>query len=230
MLLDNVRATDTWGDFVYIGPANPSQGVFIPSRDVTVKNSTFARNGRQGICVCSGEDILIKNNRLRDMRRAVFDLEPTTSVWPVHRVSIVGNTSSNHRLLWLANGGAGGENISDIYFGHNTDDRGGIDVRNASSTTARQNYTFEYNKILQVPNGPEGGGAFSFRAPFGGPGVINVIVRNNTATFYSWADMPAVSLQDAHQVQVYDNVFTNAGTVILADGASTEFSEWNNTT
>jgi hypothetical protein len=229
MLLDNVRATDTWGDFVYIGPDNPSQGVFIPSRDVTVQNSTFARNGRQGICVCSGEDILIKNNRLRDMRRSVFDIEPSGSGWPVHRVSFVRNKTSNHRLNYFANAGLGGDSITDIYFGYNTDDRGGIDVRNPGDTdTARANYIFEYNNITGVPRSPDA--AFQFRAPWGGPGIINITVRNNKLTFLDGADMAAVSLQNAHTVQVNDNVFTGAGKVLIADASSTGYSESNNTT
>jgi hypothetical protein len=227
MLLDRVRATDTWGDFIYIGPENPSEGVFIPSRDVTVQNSQFARNGRQGICICSGEDILIENNRLRDMRRAVFDIEPTASGWPVHRVSIVGNRTSNHRLLWLANAGAGGDNISQIYVGHNTDDRGGVDVRNPSAT-ARQGYIFEYNTLLDVRHSPRA--PFEFRAPFGGAGVIDITVRNNTLHFLDGADMAAVSLENAHTVQVNDNVFTGVGKVLVADASSTDYSESNNTT
>jgi hypothetical protein len=79
-----------------------------------------------------------------------------------------------------------------------------------------------------VPNSP--GAPFEFRAPFGGPGIINITVRNNTATFLSWAEMPAVSLENAHTVQVYDNVFTGAGTVLVADASSTDYSESNNTT
>jgi hypothetical protein len=227
MLLDGVRATDTWGDFVYIGPEIPSQGVAIPSRDVTVRDSRFARNGRQGICVCSGEDIMIENNTLRDMRRSVFDIEPPAA-WPVHRVSIIGNRTSNHRLNWLANAGYGGDNITDIYFGHNTDDTGRIDVRNSSTTTARENYTFEYNTILTAPHSPRA--PFEFRAPFGGPGIINVVVRNNTATFVAGADMAAVSLNNVHTAQVYNNVFTGVGKVLVADASSTDYSEWNNTT
>jgi hypothetical protein len=158
----------------------------------------------------------------------VFDIEPSGTAGQIHRVSIVGNTTSNHRLNWLANAGSGGDNISDIYFGHNTDDRGGIDVRNASTTSARQNYTFEYNRILGVPKSPRA--AFAFRAPFGGPGVVNITVRNNTLTFLDGADMAAVSLENAHTVQVYNNVFTGAGRVLVADALSTDYSESNNTT
>jgi hypothetical protein len=179
--------------------------------------------------VCSGEDILIKNNRLRDMRRSVFDIEPSGRGWPVHRVSFVRNKTSNHRLNYFANAGLGGDSITDIYFGYNTDDRGGIDVRNPGDTdTARANYIFEYNNITGVPRSPDA--AFQFRAPWGGPGIINITVRNNKLTFLDGADMAAVSLQNAHTVQVNDNVFTGAGKVLIADASSTGYSESNNTT
>jgi hypothetical protein len=227
MLLDNVRAYDTWGDFVYIGPENPSQGVFVPSRDVTVQDSRFARSGRMGICICAGEDIEIINNTLKNLRRSVFDIEPTSSLWQVHRINIVGNTTSNHRLLWLANAGSGGDNITDIYAGHNTDDRGGVDVRNPSDT-ARSNYVFEYNDFGTVRHSPNA--PFWFRAPFGGPGVVDIVVRGNTAQFSDGADMSAVSLESAHTVQVYDNVFTGVGMVLTADATSTEYNQWNNRT
>jgi hypothetical protein len=227
MLLDRVRAYDTWGDFIYIGPENPSQGVFVPSRHVTVRDSRFARSGRMGICVCAGEDILIENNKLRNLRRSVFDIEPTSSLWQVHRVSIVRNTTSNHRLHWLANAGSGGDNITDIYVAYNSDDRGSVDVRNPSDT-AREDYVFEYNDFGTVAHSPNA--PFWFRTPFGGPGIVNIVVRGNTARFSDGADMAAVSLESAHTVQVYDNVFTGVGTVLTADATSTDYNEWNNRT
>jgi hypothetical protein len=127
----------------------------------------------------------------------------------------------------LANAGAGGDNISQIYVGHNTDDRGGVDVRNPSAT-ARQGYIFEYNTLLDVRHSPRA--PFEFRAPFGGAGVIDITVRNNTLHFLDGADMAAVSLENAHTVQVNDNVFTGVGKVLVADASSTDYSESNNTT
>jgi hypothetical protein len=225
MLLERVRAFDTWGDFVYIGPENLG-ATFTPSRNVTVKNSTFSRNGRMGIAITSGEDVLIEDNRLKRMRRSVFDIEPTAHTWQVHRLSIVGNRTGAHRLYWIANAGAGGDNVSDIYVAHNVARFGSLFAKNWA-TTPRSNYLFEYNE-LSVRGSPIA--PFNFETLSGDAGFENIVVRYNTLSFLEAREMTAVSVSDAHHVEVYGNAFTGAAKVLVADAQSTDYAEWDNTT
>jgi Right handed beta helix region len=229
MLLEHVRAFDTWGDFVYIGPeyvGTEVDGSFVPSRNVTVRDSTFSRNGRMGIAIISGEDVLIENNHLTRMRRSVFDIEPTADSWQVHRVSIVGNRTGAHRLAWIANAGAGGDNVSDIYVAHNVARFANLAAKNWA-TSPRSNYLIEYNEFT-VKGSP--GSPFSFETLRGDGGFENIVIRYNTLSFPEAREMTAVSLIDAHNVEVYGNAFTGAAAVLLADAQSTGYTEWDNTT
>lgn len=101
VLLERVEAYDVWGDFVYIGT-----GAGRWSSQVVVRDSTFARNGRQGISITGGEDVLIERNRIAEIRRSAFDLEPNGPAWGVRRVRIVGNQIGATRLNFVAGHGA----------------------------------------------------------------------------------------------------------------------------
>ena len=217
-VLDHVKAHDVWGDLVRVGCSHPSEGVFVPSRNITIKNSRFERNGRQGISVDCAEDVSITNNYIGDIRRALFDIEPTSKVWPVHRIRFVGNTTGSHRGNWLSNAGAGGENVSDIYVGHNTGNHGYSEIVNPTNASARQNYLFEYN----VFSDSFGVGV---QAPSGGRGILNVIVRNNSGYNHTHV---GVWIINAHHVQVYNNVFHDSPAALQADPSSSDYKEWNN--
>jgi len=217
-LLDNVQAYDVWGDLLHIDCSHPSEGVFIPSRSITMQNSRFERNGRQGVSIGCAEDVTITHNYIGDIRRALFDIEPASNVWPVHRISFVGNTTGPHRGNWLSNAGAGGQNVSDIYVGYNTGDHGYSEIVNPTNASARQNYVFEHN----VFSDRFGVGV---QAPNGGPGIINVTVRNNTGYCHTHV---GVWIINAHHVRVHDNVFHDAPAALQADPTSTDYAEWNN--
>ena len=77
--LDHVQVHDVYGDFVYIGQGKER----IPSRDVWVHDSVFARNGRQGIAATSARNVILERNHLSQTRRSTFDFEPDTR----HRAS-----------------------------------------------------------------------------------------------------------------------------------------------
>ncbi|HEX5094492.1 MAG TPA: hypothetical protein VFX21_00700, partial [Acidimicrobiia bacterium] len=61
VLLDAVQATDTYGDFVYVGNSRSRD-----SEHVAVTRSTFARSGRQGMSVTDGTDVAIVGNDISD--------------------------------------------------------------------------------------------------------------------------------------------------------------------
>jgi hypothetical protein len=56
------------------------------------------------------------------------------------------------------------------------------------------------------------------------------VIRYNTLSFPESREMTAVTLIDAHHVEVYGNAFTGAAKVLVADAQSTDYAEWDNTT
>jgi hypothetical protein len=103
--LDRVKVTDVYGDFVYIG--RELHRTKEPSRNIWIHDSTFARNGRQGIAVTAANNVIIERNQFRQMRRSTIDLEPNSRAWRVSNVFILNNTIGEGRLLFLASHGQG---------------------------------------------------------------------------------------------------------------------------
>ncbi len=98
--LDGVAAFDVYGDFVYLGGKGR-----VWSNDVVVRNSWFARNGRQGIALTGARNILIEHNSISEVRRATFDFEPDGAGSGVDHVVIRNNTVGRGRLLFVAAAG-----------------------------------------------------------------------------------------------------------------------------
>ena len=101
--LDDVAATDTYGDFVYVGNLEDAPD----SNAIEVENSSFARNGRQGISLAAAHNVLITQNTFSDMRMSTFDFEPVGPDQDVQHVTIQNNTIGAGRLLWVAAEGTG---------------------------------------------------------------------------------------------------------------------------
>jgi len=102
--LDHVEVTDVYGDFVYItrdlARKNPSQNVWI-------HDSTFRRNGRQGIAIVAATNVIIEHNRIDHTRRSTVDLEPNAPDWKISNVFILDNSVGKGRLLFVASHGQG---------------------------------------------------------------------------------------------------------------------------
>ncbi len=98
--LDSVAVSDVYGDFVYLG----SQGQTWSS-DVTIENSWFARNGRQGVSLIAARHVLIEHNIISDVRRATFDFEPDGAGSGVADATIQDNAIGAGRLLFVAAAG-----------------------------------------------------------------------------------------------------------------------------
>jgi hypothetical protein len=101
--LDHVRVTDVYGDFVYLGRDKRR----VPSRNVWIHDSTFLRNGRQGIAVTAATNVIIEHNSFDDTRRSTIDLEPNARSWHVSNVFVLDNTVGKGRLLFVASHGQG---------------------------------------------------------------------------------------------------------------------------
>ena len=101
--LDHVRVTDVYGDFAYLGRDEHK----VPSRNVWIHNSTFLRNGRQGIAVTAATNVIVEDNHFDDTRRSTIDLEPNAHSWHVTNVFVLNNTVGKGRLLFVASHGQG---------------------------------------------------------------------------------------------------------------------------
>lgn len=75
------------------------------SREVVVRGVYVHHNGRQGIAVTGAVDVTLVGNRLDQIRRAVFDVEPDGRA-EIRSVRIVGNRVGRGRLLFVAAAGS----------------------------------------------------------------------------------------------------------------------------
>ena len=101
--LDHVSATDVYGDFVYIGKM--AKGGL--AKNVYVHDSTFSRNGRQGISLTGVDGVRIIGNTISDIRRATSTSSRTAASRGVFNVDIEHNTIGSGRLYLIASGGVG---------------------------------------------------------------------------------------------------------------------------
>jgi hypothetical protein len=210
MVLDHVQAYDVYGDFVFVGAA---------TRNLLVENSTFARNGRQGWTI-NGEDIVFRNNSIRQTRRATIDLEPSAVTSVTRRVTIQGNTIGVGRLYFLANEGraAPTEDIS-ILGNRFVGKAMTIRVNPPSGTRARYRVV---GNTSDTPVGFNGGGALAFSD------VLGVEVRDNVQPMQRGRGISGVSIKGCTDVVVTGNRFAYGKAPLVSNGTSTDVSQSGN--
>jgi Right handed beta helix region len=210
--LDRVQAYDVYGDFVYVGGRNGT-----PSKHITVKDSKFARNGRQGISVTNGEDVDIIDNEIRDVARSLIDLEPNSRRQEARRIRIDGNTTGAVRNFWLANKGSG-INIGNVTVSGNTmrAASGGLVFVYGPAFGKRGPYVFTDNQfqVTGVVTDEDATGVFVFRNAQG------IEISKNTVRAPVLRRMPAVELRGSSDVVVAGNRFTGTAEPVKADAAS----------
>jgi hypothetical protein len=215
VLLDHVQASDTYGDFVYIGPGDRQ-----PSRNITVANSKFERSGRQGISITWAVNVNIEANTIDAVARSVFDLEANTRAASVRDIRIVGNVTGTAVNFWLANKGYAAD-IGDIQIADNRMDggTGGLIFVYARRGAFRGPYLIEGNHFLASDkvNDEDATGAFFFAFS------TDVTIRDNDVSFPKGAGMPAVEIRNSHDVNVTGNRFTDVGQVIVASQGSSDY-------
>ena len=214
IVLDDVQAYDVYGDFVYIGSGPRGEA----SRNVTVSNSQFSRSGRQGISVTNGVNVTIKGNKIGEVARSLFDIEPNDPAQQARSIHIIGNTTGAAVNFWLADKGAPAS-IGDIEISgnHMTAATGGLFFVFVDSGAYRGPFLFENNDLIANNKVTDEGskGAFFFTH------AENITIRNNTVHFEG--TMPAVELRDSHHVQVAGNTFRGAASTILATDGSSDY-------
>ncbi|MDQ1381672.1 MAG: hypothetical protein QOJ71_2391 [Actinomycetota bacterium] len=114
--IHDVDIADTYGDFVYVSrSAGP---VYGHPHDVHIYHNKMERNGRMGITVADGTNVLIDHNTINDTRRSTIDLEPYSPSGVVRSITIVENQIGPGRLNFVSGQGAG--DVSDIVVAANT--------------------------------------------------------------------------------------------------------------
>ncbi len=130
--LDHVTVTDVWGDFVYMSAIRGGGW----SRNIWIHDSTFARNGRQGISVTAGRNVVIERNSIGDTRRSTIDLEPNSAKGGAKHVFVLNNRIGQGRLLFVASHGNGP--VDDVVISNNVLSRVmSISVKAAADRRAR---------------------------------------------------------------------------------------------
>jgi hypothetical protein len=215
--LDRVQAYEVYGDFVYIG------GGTVPSRHVTVTNSTFRANGRIGMSVTNATDVSISNNVLDEMRRSVFDLEPYAAKWVVERVRIQHNVIGAARLNFLSDYGACAvvNNIAVVQNRLIGQEMNGEVINRAGCGIRRRNFTFSGNtsdKAIGTPSGM----ALKF------VGVDGISLTNNLVPLQPGRNMHLARLTDSSLAAATGNVLPGAAGTIFTNDGSNAYCHSNN--
>ena len=191
--LDRVTVTDVYGDFVYIGQDKDRR----PSERVWIHDSTFARNGRQGIAITDANSVIIERNRFTEVRRAILDLEPNAKGWSVRDIHVLDNTIGTGRLLFVASHGAGP--VDDIVIEGNALPRHGLTIEVMSPEGQRRRNWIVTDNVSDEPVHTR---ALRFI------GVDGILVSGNTQVVAG--DDPAVVIWDSCGATITDNDFGSA--------------------
>lgn len=192
VVLDRVEAYDVYGDFVYVG---------TNSRNVTVRDSKFARNGRQGWTI-NGTNILFERNSITDTRRATIDMEPALPTWVARNVTVRNNTVGRGRLYFLASVGAGAT-IDNIRIENNRLIGRDMKIFVDPPKGTRSRYRIIGNTADKAVS-QSGGAAFMFRD------IVDLLIRNNVVPVQAGRGISGVSIGNCSGVKITDNQFIRA--------------------
>lgn len=193
MVLDGVIGYHVYGDFVYVGPR---------TRDLVVKNSAFAHNGRQGWTIAGGENITFDNNFISHTRRATIDMEPSTRRDAARNITFSNNQIGPGRLLFFASEGAAAP-IDGVNILNNRLNGKAMTIRVNPPSGYRTNYRIIGNYSNKRQRQGDGGVmAFS--------DVIGLEIRDNRVPMQGNDSISGVSLRNSHGVVVIGNRFLNA--------------------
>ncbi|NMM48041.1 right-handed parallel beta-helix repeat-containing protein [Marinigracilibium pacificum] len=143
----NAKITEIYGDGIYIG--NNSSNILIEKCEIS-------KNGRQGIAVTNGQDIIIKNNIFDQIRRAHIDLECNQPTDIINNIIIENNTFGNKRLKWIAAGSSKGK-VSNVTVKDNTlNCPADIYLGNKKNKTPQGPYSFINNTTTRRYGNPLG--------------------------------------------------------------------------
>jgi hypothetical protein len=195
--LDGVSALKVYGDFVYLGQSGRTW-----SSNVTVQNSLFSWNGRQGISLVGVRNVLIQNNHITDVRRATFDFEPDGADAGVDNIVVRNNWIGAGRLLFVAAEGLQAVNNVQILGNQLHHQSLQIWVRNGYANR-RNNWKIAGNTSDAALGDPNGTAMRIWK-------VRGVEIAKNVQPFQKGRRMVVAELSHSCNVSVHDNVRPNS--------------------
>lgn len=191
--MDELEISNIYGDGIYIG--KKSNGIII-------ENSSIHNNGRQGIAITNGENIIIRNNQIFNVRRSHIDLEPNNIRDTVANVVITDNTFGKKRLKWIAAASGKGVvkniTIQDNLMNCPADVRLG-NIKN----TSRQGPYYFIGNTSTIPYGTKSGEIWR---------VINVdglVARDNEIIAQKNRNMHLLRTTNSRDIKLVDNNVPN---------------------
>jgi hypothetical protein len=211
--LENVTVTDTYGDFLYLGPGSTGWG-----SNAIIRRAHLERSGRQGIAITGFEGVLVEDSHIGEVGRTIIDIEPPSETGGARRVTFRNNTFGYCRHLWVHSGGRG-PNVSDILFEDNRlIDHMGIKVYvhvspASPAGTRRGKHSFVRNISDHGP-GP--------LAPFRFTNIDGVVVIDNVAPVDADRKKPFVSCQGCTDIEVHGNQIGDANAELEVERGSSD--------
>lgn len=193
LVLDHVQVYDTYGDFVYIG---------APSSRITVENSVFRRNGRQGWTIAGGDRITFDHNTITDTRRATIDMEPNSVESAQTHITISNNTIGVGRLFLVSLHGASAP-TRDFSFVNNRLVNKPMTIHVEGTPGVRSGFRVTGN-TSDVGASQSGGGVIYF------DGASDVVVQRNVVPVQPDRGISGVGLANTTSVDVSGNTFPDA--------------------
>jgi hypothetical protein len=219
-LIEGVRGSNAWGDFVSIGPdvrrvTNSDGTGGVLARDVTIRGSRASVIGRHGV-TCNGcENVLIDQNIFSDIAYQILDIEVEASTWHARDVALTNNTIGGRvNLSVLANAGIG-RDVTNITVSDNS--MTGTPVTCAppiqidDTAAAKSGFVIRNNRFKTLGN------ALWLR------GVSDVTVEDNVVSVGNGGCTDAgvaVIATNGQRNVVRDNDFTGARTLARAGAAA----------
>lgn len=125
VLVQGVRGSNSWGDFVSVGPdvrrvtGSGGSGA-VPAEDVTIRESSASVIGRHAV-MCNGcQKVLVDHNDFSDVAYQILDIEVEAASWQARDIALTDNTIGGRvKLSVLANAGIG-RDVTGITVSGNT--------------------------------------------------------------------------------------------------------------
>lgn len=211
--ISNVTISDVYGDFMRFAKSPAAAGEW--TRNVVVNRSRFERSGRQGMHFAAASNIRVEGNSFYGVARSVFDIEPNSSAGGARNVELVDNTLTNWGNLVLPIGGKG--EVSDIslignrLFGRRLE----VLVKDPREAQKTDGGGVRRSNISIIGNVSD---TASAQPGLVLHGVDGAIVRNNVQPYEPQSESVAVRMTESCDVEISENVFDGARTVLEQDG------------
>jgi hypothetical protein len=199
--IEGCDVSQIYGDGVYVGH----------SERVEVRGCSIHHNGRQGIAVTSGRDVVIEHNHIYEIRRTALDLEPNGFGAEIENVVIRKNLVGFARGNFVSGHGRGSTFTGISIVENHVYGEMQVNLK-APADTLRGSVEIRDNRSPKK---------------FGSPQALLSVVRygdvtivGNSAPLDGRSGGVAVSVLEGCEVDIEDNAFTNVETHQVVTPAS----------